>query len=133
MQKGGIIVSKNVIITKIARQKLVKARAGAVSLPKIVGMAFGEGGTDSSGVLAPAEDQTELNAELYRKVIDDYRFIDDLTCRYECTLSEDELSGKFISEIGLYDSDGDLICIKNFTPKGKDNDMEMSFQIDDEF
>ena len=126
-------MANNVIITKIARQKLVKARAGAVSLPKIVGMAFGEGGADSSEILTPGENQTELNAELYRKVIDNYSFINDLTCRYECTLTEDELSGKFISEIGLYDEEGDLVCIKNFTPKGKDGDMEMTFQIDDEF
>ena len=36
--------SKNVVITKKARENLVKARAGAITLPKIIGMAFGEGG-----------------------------------------------------------------------------------------
>ena len=33
--------NKNVVITKAARMKLVKARAGAITLPKVVGMAFG--------------------------------------------------------------------------------------------
>ena len=36
--------NKNVVITKTAREKLVKARAGVIVLPKIVGMAFGNGG-----------------------------------------------------------------------------------------
>ena len=34
-------MAKNVIITKTARKKLVQARAGAITLPKIVGMVFG--------------------------------------------------------------------------------------------
>ena len=40
--------SKNVVITKKARENLVKARAGAITLPKIIGMAFGEGGVNGS-------------------------------------------------------------------------------------
>ena len=32
-------MAKNVIITKTARKKFVQARAGIISLPKIVGMA----------------------------------------------------------------------------------------------
>ncbi len=39
--------NKNVIITKKAREKLVKARAGAIQLPKIAGMAFGNGGVEA--------------------------------------------------------------------------------------
>ena len=98
--------SKNVVITKKARENLVKARAGAITLPKIIGMAFGEGGVNSSGtVIAPAESQSRLNKELFRKAIDGYTFPNDTTCRYECTLAESELAGKEISEIGLYDDD----------------------------
>ena len=40
--------SKNVVVTKKARENLVKARAGAITLPKIIGMAFGEGGVSRS-------------------------------------------------------------------------------------
>lgn len=93
-------MAKNVIITKTARKKLVQARAGAITLPKIVGMVFGSGGVDSSGnVIAPSENQTKLNKELFRKPIDGYSFTNDTTCRYECTLSESELAGEYISEI----------------------------------
>ena len=114
--------SKNVVVTKKARENLVKARAGAITLPKIIGMAFGEGGVSSSGtVIAPTESQSKLNKELFRKAIDGYTFPNDTTCRYECTLAESELAGKEISEIGLYDTNGDIVCIKTFTRKGKDD------------
>lgn len=126
--------NKNVIITKKSREKLVKARAGAIQLPKIVGMAFGDGGVDASGtVISPTESQSELAYELFRKAIDGYSFPEDTTCRYECTLSESELAGEEISEIGLYDADGDIVCIKTFMRKGKDDDVEQTYTLDDIF
>lgn len=125
---------KNVIITKKAREKLVKARAGVIQLPKIVGMAFGDGGVDAAGtVIPPAETQAGLTNELFRKEIDGYSFPEDTTCRYECTLSESELAGEEISEVGLYDADGDIVCIKTFLRKGKDDDMEQTYTLDDIF
>lgn len=126
--------NKNVIITKKAREKIVKARAGAIQLPKIVGMAFGNGGVDASGaVIPPTESQAVLANELYRKPIDRYIFPEDTTCRYECTLSESELAGEEISEVGLYDADGDIVCIKAFLRKGKDSDIEQTYTLDDIF
>ena len=127
-------MAENVIITVTARRKMVQARAGAISLPKIVGMVFGSGGVDASGnVIAPTEDQTELNHEIFRKEVSGYTFISETTCRYECVLSEPEMAGEYISEIGLYDEDGDIACIKTFTKKGKDADLEMAFTLDDVF
>lgn len=79
------------------------------------------------------EELTELRHELYRKAIDGYTFIEDTTCRYECTLSEPELAGAYISEIGLYDEDGDILCVKSFKKKGKDDDLEMTYALDDIF
>ena len=97
-------------------------------------MAFGSGGVDSSGnVVAPSDSQTELSSELLRKEIDGYKFISDTVCRYECTLSESELAGEYISEVALYDADGDIVCIKTFTQKGKDGDIEMTYTLDDIF
>lgn len=126
--------SQNVVITKSARQKLVRARAGAIELPKIVGMAFGNGGVDVDGnIIAPKEGQDVLANELYRKPIDGYSFPDDTVCRYECTLTEQELVGEEISEIGLYDEDGDIIAIKAFKRKGKDNDIAQTYILDDIF
>lgn len=123
----------NVIVTKTAREKLVKARAGAIELPAIVGMVFGDGGMQGEDVLSPTEGQLTLNHEIYRKEIDGYKLVADTTCRYECTLSDQELADTYISEIGLYDSDGDIVCIKSFRKKGKDRDIEMTFILDDIF
>ena len=126
--------NKNVIITKKSREKLVKARAGAIQLPKIVGMVFGDGGGDPSGnVIPPTESQSGLTNEIFRKELDGYSFPADTTCRYECTLTESELAGEEISEIGLYDSEGDVVCIKTFKRKGKDDDVEQTYTLDDIF
>ncbi len=126
--------NKNVVITRNARMKLVKARAGAITLPRVVGMAFGNGGVNADGtVIEPPDSQTALVGELLRKPVDGYSFPEDCICRYECTLLENELAGAEISEIGLYDEDGDIVCIKNFTRKGKDDDVEQTYVLDDIF
>lgn len=126
--------NKNVVITRNARMKLVKARAGAITLPKVAGMAFGNGGVNAEGtVIEPPDFQETLAHELYRKPVDGYSFPEDCICRYECTLLENELAGEEISEIGLYDEDGDIVCIKNFTRKGKDDDVTQTYVLDDIF
>lgn len=122
------------IVTDKAREKMLKARAGIAALPKIVGMAFGDGAKNASGgVIAPTADQTSLRRELLRKPIDGYKAISKLVYRYTSTLTESELANKYINEIALYDADGDLIAIKSFMDKGKDPDQEMGFEIDDTF
>lgn len=126
---------KNTVITVTARQKIVKARAGEITLPKIAQMAFGSGGVDSAGaVIAPLENQTALTNELYRKDISKHTIAEDgLSCTYECTLDESELGGENISEAALCDADGDIIGIKTFTAKGKDSDSQMTFTLQDIF
>ena len=84
-------------------------------------------------VVPPTDNQTTLTAEMYRKKIDGYSVLSDTSIRYECTLTESELAGKSISEIGLYDANGDLVCIKTFTAKGKDDDIQMTYTLDDVF
>lgn len=122
------------VVTVKARNKMLRARAGEIPLPKIVGFSFGDGGVDDSGnVLTPDTNQEELNSELLRKEIDSYTMISETRCKYECTLGNEELAGESISEIALYDTDGDLVAIKNCMPKGKDNDFEMKFEIVDYF
>ena len=122
------------VVTLKAKNKMMKARAGAITLPKIVGMAFGNGGVSSGGtVIQPEETQIALNGELLRKEIDSYEILSDTKCRYVCTLNNDELVGAHISEVALYDEEGDLVAIKNFLAKGKDSDLEITLQMDDEF
>ena len=124
----------NLVMTAKGRENLVKARAGDITLPAITGMAFGDGGVDAGGTpIAPSSSATALNHQLLRKAITSHSYPDSTTCRYVCTLTEEELAGESISELGLYDSEGDLVCIKTFTAKGKDADIEMTFTVDDEF
>ncbi len=121
-----------VITTKMAKKKMLLARAGRQSLPRIAQMAFGDGGVSSDGELKKInEDQTALDNEIFRKDIDKNEIINDTQIAYYCTLLENELTGKEISEIALVDSDGDLVAIKNFMKKGKDSDWEMQFVIND--
>ena len=93
-----------------------------------VAVAFADG-----NVITPLESESELKNELLRKKYDTYTMLSDTKCRYECELKESELPGAAISEIGLYDADGDIIQIKRFTAKGKDADISMTFYINDTF
>ena len=124
----------NAITTNKAREKMVKARAGDIVLPKIKNMVFGDGGADSSGKpITPMGENTKLKNEMLRKNIDEHSYLNSTTCRYSCTLTKEDLADKNINEIGLIDEEGDLIAVKTFGNKYKDADMEMIFQIDDEF
>ena len=112
-------MTQNQIITVTARKNMVRARAGEIQLPKIVGFVFGDGGVDESGNIIPlSETDSALGNELLRKKYDGYTMVSDTECKYECTLTEDELAGKEISEIGLYDANGDIVNIKRFSAKG---------------
>ncbi len=122
------------IVTDIAKEKMLKARAGIAPLPKICGMAFGDGAKNASNeIMSPAANQTKLRHELFRKEIESYEIISQLVYRYICTLAEEELANKYINEVALYDEEGDLIAIKSFLDKGKDGDQKMGFEIDDTF
>lgn len=119
------------VITLAGRKKMVEARAGAAVLPPIVQIALGDGGVDADGnVLEPAE---TLNHELVRRNVDSIIRITDTCYRYSLILEELELADAEISEMAFIDADGDAVSIKNFKPKVKDSDMEMTFQMDDRF
>ena len=122
------------ITTKIAKEKLIKARCGEKPLPKVMKMAFGNGGTNEDN--EPLEidiEQSSLNNEIGRKNIDGYNIIAYNKCEYFCTLLENELVNEKITEIALIDEEDDVIAIRNFKPKHKDNDMQLRFFIEDEF
>ena len=120
------------ITTTIAKKKMLLARAGQQELPAITQMVFGSGGVNLAGeVLEPSEGKYELSEEIYRKDIEKVEIVSDTQIRYYCTLNENELIDKDISEIALADADGDLVTIKNFKAKGKDSDFQMIFKIND--
>ena len=124
------------VITEIGRKKLCRAHAGDGTLPVITQMAFGSGGVDASGdVIETTGTETALKAELLKKDVDSHSYTDakQTTCRYTVRLGKAELANKTISEQGLFDADGDMIAYKTFLPKGKDDDMEFIFDMDEIF
>lgn len=85
-------LTQNQIITIAGRKKMLRARAGEIQLPKIVGFVFGDGGVDADGnVIAPLEAESELKNELLRKKYDTYTMLSDTKCKYEFDPSRGKL------------------------------------------
>jgi len=124
----------NSVTTEYAREQMAKARAGDTVITTITHMAFGNGGVDVDGnPIPPTGVDTGLSNELLRKVIDGHTYPISTTCRYSCRLLKNELVEQAINEIALIDADGKMVCKKTMTDKIKDADMEMIFELDDEF
>lgn len=127
--------SKNSVITKARRVNLAKITSGAVTtIPKITHIAFGDQGVDSDGQpLTPTEEQQALHNEVGRYEIASVANPVETTNRYTVTIPGDALNGVNISEMALVDADGVFAAVKNFLPKGKDEDVTFTFEFDDEF
>lgn len=124
------------VITGVGRKKLCEAHAGTSTLAPITQMAFGDGGVNENGVpKTTTGDETGLYNELMRKNVETPVYVNDghTTCRYSATLEDNELVGKEISEVALYDSDGDMVMIQTFTRKGKDEGMPHKYEVDEIF
>ena len=52
---------------------------------------------------------------------------------YTATLGVGECTGKYISEIGLIDEEGDIVAIRTFLPMGKTEDIPLVFDMDEIF
>jgi len=99
-------------------------------------MAWGNGGVDSDGQpLGATDNEIGLYNELLVKDIESHEYTntEQTTCRYAATLEANELSGEEISEMGLYDADGDLVAYRTFLPKGKDADIPQIYDMDEIF
>lgn len=124
------------VITVTGRRKLCMAHAGDAELPAITRMAWGSGGVDSDGQpLATTGNEIGLYQELMAKDIESHVYVGEgeTTCRYTATLEAGDLSGESISEMGLYDADGDLVAYRTFLPKGKDADILQIYDMDEIF
>lgn len=122
------------IMTVQGREKLVNARSGDATLSSITHMAFGNGAIDETGsLIAPLNTDIVLKNELLRKPIATHTYPLPTSCRYRGVIDKDELVGENINEIALVDSDGDLVAIKVFLDKVKDENSELVFELDDTF
>lgn len=130
------MVAAKGVITVVGRRKLCKAHAGDLTLPKITQMAWGDGGVLEDGTPKKTTgEETGLYNLLLKKDIEKHTYTDEAqtTCRYTATLAADELTGKEISEMGLYDADGELIAYRTFLRKGKDADIPQIYDMDENF
>jgi phage-related tail fiber protein len=122
------------VVTDIQKAKTVKARAGLGQLEKIVEMAFGDGAVTGTSIRTPLSTDKGLQHETHRQSLTSIDLQEDgISVLYRCQLAKETLAGKNINEIGLVDADGDFVCFKSFSNKGKDGDMEMGFSIVDQF
>lgn len=122
------------VLLNQAKAKMLELRfTGANPSWKIAGMAFGTGLAPDGADYTPDATQTALRNEIYRKPLYKGQKLAKNRYRYACVLEETECNDNDISEIGLYDTDGMLLCIKTFPKKKKRKTNEMMFQFDDMF
>ena len=124
------------VITAVGRKKLCMAHAGDIELPVITQMAWGSGGADETGQpIDTTGNEIGLYQELLRKDIESHSYVNEgkTTCRYTATLEAGELDNSYISEMGLYDEDGDLVAYRTFMRKGKDADIPQIYDMDEFF
>lgn len=124
------------VITVTGRKKICKAHAGDGVLPILEKIGWGDGGVDENGVPKMATgNEIALYGELLKKDIEKHIYVNDeeTTCRFTATLEKGELTGKEISEMGLFDTDGDMIAYRTFMRKGKDADIPQIYDMDEIF
>lgn len=102
----------------------------------IIEMKWGDGGVDEKGV--PKEvtgNEIGLYNEIWNVKIESLAFIgdDETTCRYTSTLEKGVVTGKEISEMGLFDEEGDMVAYRTFMRKGKDEDIPQTYDMDEIF
>lgn len=123
------------VITVIGRKKLCRAHAGDGTLPAIVKMAWGNGGVDENGYpIDTTGNEIGLYNQLLEKNIEFHTYNEDqTTCMYGATLEAGELDGEEISEMGLFDADGDLVVYRTFGRKWKDTDIPQTYYMSELF
>lgn len=123
----------NTAMTVKGREKLCKAHAGEIALPSIKWIAFGTGGVDENRQPLPVTgEEIELKEEQYRMELD-HSFPIPTTCEYSSILEKTDLPNTYISEMGLFDEEGELVMYSTFLEKGKDEDMTFHFQTQEVF
>ena len=125
----------NSVTTVKAREKFAKAHGDATPVPKIAQVGWGNGGHDPATrqPTQPSGSSTSVAGEFTRKDIDGISYPVSTTLRIDVSLLKAEGNGYEVSSCGIYDTAGDLIAIKHFPPKTKDNETEIYVTWDEEF
>lgn len=111
--------------TDVYRSKVAAAVASGGSLPAASEIAFGTGTTGSS------PDDTSLESEVHRNALETASASGTvLTCKGTLTGEE---SGEEITEVGVFDADGDLMGRRSFKPKTLESESSLEFTLDFQF
>lgn len=132
-EKEDISLMGDAVLLDQAKKKMLKMRFDGSNGWAITQFVFGTGLGKDGKPYKPDAEQTELKHEIIRKDLDSKMRINDSCYRYSGMLSEIEGNGQYISEIGLVDNDGMLVCVKTFDRKLKNLEAEMTFRMDDMF
>lgn len=116
------------ITTSGLRTRMAQFFKTGSGLSQISKIAFGDGGYANGKIVAPDAEQTSLNNELLRKNITVLNE-DDYSVTGIGILQKNELVEASISEAGLLDDAGNLLGLKNFSPKIKDDDESYEIRI----
>ena len=123
----------NTTMTVRGREKLCKAHAGEMALPCIKWIAFGTGGVDENRQPLPVTgEEVALREEQYRMELE-HSFPIPTTCEYLSILEKTDLPNTYISEMGLFDEEEELVMYATFLEKGKDEDMRFEFRTQEVF
>lgn len=123
-----------VVTTMKARGKFAKAHAGEIVLPKITQIGFGNGGHNLAGEpTQPTGLEVAVPGEFLKKNIESTAFPIPTTLRLVGILDFAEGNGQNVSAVGLYDAEGDLVALKHFSPKPKDDETRIEFDWDEQF
>ena len=122
-------MSEATVVNGFRNRIAVHLDNGTALLP-IGYMAFGDGGhNEDLTPNTPAQSATALNHEVLRKPIGSITHPDDYSVTGTCTINRDELVGVQLSEAGLLDTAGNLIALKFFAPKVKEDDERYDISL----
>jgi phage-related tail fiber protein len=125
------------ITTNKARQKLARAHYSGSTVPKITMAGWGTGGVDINGdVIKPSSAAAQVAGEIIKNKIKTSTLSQDglsVVFTAELMPGETGVLNQKISTVGLYDEEGDLVLVKNFTPKQMDADSKITIECTEEF
>lgn len=118
------------IVVNAYRQRIAARMAGGAQLAPIAYMAFGDGGHNADLTpRPPSSSATALNHEILRKPLAAITQEDLYSVTGKGAVEANEVVGAGISEAALIDSNGQLVGLKTFAPKFKENDERYEISI----
>lgn len=124
------------VTTNTARGKIAQAHYEGKTIPQIIEAGWGEGGVDENGsVITPSPTLTVVPEEFTRTPVVE-RSVDLSAVYVSFTLVLDGSQGhdgRELSSCGLYDEEGDLVAVINFSIKDIEEDTLIELIWKEEF